>query len=179
MNWMDRVVRLTPKRMSWLKLLEEGSREREKGLTGNNLGQIGWVEDNLVMRADSEPISFEEATKRWGLYERWNHVIIKGERLTEAGRTILKVGKVGKKYGYDRTPDSDVDPDPYAVIAKPKGYDEGLCWALVWSTTPCGKLIKRHCMRLPAGRDLHTCTQHADLEEDAAVLDLKTMERGR
>lgn len=87
-------TKLTAKRRAWLeRLRDEGPAERDRSNVGYVCHAEGWTEWNYWDPAYKEHISGDEARKRYGDRSDdrwWDQVKIAGERITEAGRNILR-----------------------------------------------------------------------------------------
>ena len=82
-------IRLTDKRLEWLRRLEAGPAYRSKNNVGYYCMQAGWTEWNYLDRSNGEPINAKEARDLFGEHW-WEEIIANGERLTEAGRKIVE-----------------------------------------------------------------------------------------
>jgi len=80
-------VKLTAKRLAWLKRLLLGPAHRTSNV-GYYCMQAGWSEWNWLDR-HGQPISMDEAKERWGSPDLWSHITSDGERITQLGREVL------------------------------------------------------------------------------------------
>jgi len=81
---------LTPGRIAWLEVLSHGPTDRRgRGPVGYHCMQLGWTTWHYVDRETGHPISEAEARERWG-FRWWDEVRMVGERLTDAGWTVLR-----------------------------------------------------------------------------------------
>lgn len=96
-------MKLTAKRLAWLQLLTRRPHSRTKGTTGYRCMIQGWTEWNYCERDSAQPISYEEAKKKYGdgldgRPDWYDHVYMNGERLTDRGRWLAAFGVVGEDY---------------------------------------------------------------------------------
>jgi hypothetical protein len=81
---------LTPARRAWLEQLKrDGPSHRSTTRVGFDCMQLGWTTWHYVDKQTRQPITAEEARERWGIPDWWEHVDMRGEALTEAGRKML------------------------------------------------------------------------------------------
>jgi hypothetical protein len=76
-------IRLTEKRLMWLRHLKNGPSERRgHGGTGYYCMQAGWTEWDFRDKETGEPVPHPAPGE-------WDKVTHSGERLTEAGRKLV------------------------------------------------------------------------------------------